>query len=210
MAAFIGGGCKAVRVVALDDVSVTEWRLDRVAYNDAKVLLHSMTSVLLNGGAASKKTPQRSCSLHSMTSVLLNGGLPPLLRIRQRLAVALDDVSVTEWRLNFRVLPSLSVIVALDDVSVTEWRCAPASTSVFVPLVALDDVSVTEWRPAHQPADRILRLAVALDDVSVTEWRHSRVSLPSASLVALDDVSVTEWRQQECKVLCGLNTSCTR
>ena len=99
--------------------------------------------------------------------------------------------------------------VALDDVSVTEWRLRFRGCGFSVE-VALDDVSVTEWRPAHQPADRILRLAVALDDVSVTEWRHSRVSLPSASLVALDDVSVTEWRQQECKVLCGLNTSCTR
>ena len=36
--------------------------------------------------------------------------------------------------------------VALDDVSVTEWRNTHERKLLDVPQVALDDVSVTEWR----------------------------------------------------------------
>ena len=37
--------------------------------------------------------------------------------------------------------------VALDDVSVTEWRDVVTKPVMHADTVALDDVSVTEWRP---------------------------------------------------------------
>ena len=64
--------------VALDDVSATEWREDSGAYRTTELRLHSMMSVLPNGGISTS----RSCNpprLHSMMSVLPNGG-----RRRQR------------------------------------------------------------------------------------------------------------------------------
>ena len=42
--------------------------------------------------------------------------------MRPRLVVALDDVSVTEWRLSESPFSLVVMVVALDDVSVTEWR----------------------------------------------------------------------------------------
>ena len=43
-------GVSLVLRVALDDVSVTEWRLVHHESNYYLLKLHSMTSVLLNGG----------------------------------------------------------------------------------------------------------------------------------------------------------------
>ena len=56
-----------------------------------------------------------------MTSVLLNGGLL-IVWCRIRRFVALDDVSVTEWRRKKYPARLIESLVALDDVSVTEWR----------------------------------------------------------------------------------------
>ena len=81
-----------------------------------------------------------------MTSVLLNGGPADPPSRAPTGAVALDDVSVTEWREPPWASNQLITSVALDDVSVTEWR--PTFTQLFPSSlrVALDDVSVTEWR----------------------------------------------------------------
>ena len=109
--------------VALDDVSVTEWRCNVVPlFIEETGQLHSMTSVLLNGGQGSLPLSEASSKLHSMTSVLLNGGSAPASSSTYYSDVALDDVSVTEWR--DKRLPPLLLRrrVALDDVSVTEWR----------------------------------------------------------------------------------------
>ena len=98
---------------------------------------------------------------------------PPPHRGRRATAVALDDVSVTEWRFNLSPRSASILLVALDDVSVTEWRSVHFDAADTPTPVALDDVSVTEWRWA---ADRMSAdlLGVALDDVSVTEWRCAR------------------------------------
>ena len=81
-----------------------------------------------------------------MTSVLLNGGNEKPWMF-ETVFVALDDVSVTEWRDMYTVddKPYLQ-IVALDDVSVTEWRSFAQAVREWVQLVALDDVSVTVSR----------------------------------------------------------------
>ena len=59
---------------ALDDVSATEWRLFAAAASSCHLLLHSMMSVLPNGGF------EQQTSRTSATPA------------------ALDDVSATEWR----------------------------------------------------------------------------------------------------------------
>ena len=108
-----------------------------------------------------------------MTSVLLNGGQPAEQRNIQVPGVALDDVSVTEWRRKPWSSSGKNAPVALDDVSVTEWRTPRSFCISDRSLVALDDVSVTEWR--YLIALGILsHTQVALDDVSVTEWRNIR------------------------------------
>ena len=81
-----------------------------------------------------------------MTSVLLNGGQPAEQRNIQVPGVALDDVSVTEWRRKPWSSSGKNAPVALDDVSVTEWRYLIALGILSHTQVALDDVSVTEWR----------------------------------------------------------------
>ena len=65
--------------------------------------------------------------------------------------------------------PLCPTTVALDDVSVTEWRTS-TKWKLSWTTVALDDVSVTEWRAFRDVRIRA-ESAVALDDVSVTEWR---------------------------------------
>ena len=84
--------------VALDDISATEWR------DVVRTRLHS------------------EGRLHSMISVLPNGGGLKLAKPAPAQEVALDDISATEWR-----RPSQSPVgacwqVALDDISATEWR----------------------------------------------------------------------------------------
>ena len=151
-----------------------------------------------------------------MTSVLLNGGILWLIK-KWILIVALDDVSVTEWRAEKAERTAEAQTVALDDVSVTEWRPWDIVKKEDLSDVALDDVSVTEWRKwengvrkpcgaLHSMTSVLLNggwvlkgiedgVIVALDDVSVTEWRLIRNrSSKVMHTVALDDVSVTEWR----------------
>ena len=53
--------------------------------------------------------------------------------------------------------------VALDDVSVTEWRSRSCEKSTSASSVALDDVSVTEWRHHHLEG---FRLVIALHSMT--------------------------------------------
>ena len=83
---------------ALDDVSATEWRMQRRAPLHPTGRLHSMMSVLPNGGGVMIPRMGRDVKgLHSMMSVLPNGGSSAITAFSAALA-ALDDVSATEWR----------------------------------------------------------------------------------------------------------------
>ena len=62
------------RTVALDDVSATEWRRVDGGKLRAEQLLHSMMSVLPNGGNEIQQRVMQGNQLHSMMSVLPNGG----------------------------------------------------------------------------------------------------------------------------------------
>ena len=92
--------------------------------------------------------------LHSMMSVLPNGGLqdrshPSACR------AALDDVSATEWR-EIPVFHRVQIRAALDDVSATEWREIPVFHRVQI-RAALDDVSATEWRTEQEKGRNMRR-----------------------------------------------------
>ena len=76
--------------------------------------------------------PVRAHLLHSMTSVLPNGGAPPQRRVRPAQPVALDDVSATEWRTLFGDRGAATRAVALDDVSATEWRQLPRQRQLCI------------------------------------------------------------------------------
>ena len=80
--------------------------------------------VLLNGGVRSVTTNSPASTSHSLMLVLLNGGHSSSEK-RTITAVALADVSVTEWRTKTMTFTSPEYHVALADVSVTEWRHDP-------------------------------------------------------------------------------------
>ena len=66
----------ATKSVALDDISATEWRLHCPHTLSRQKPLHSMISVLPNGGSAVGRRRVMMLPLHSMISVLPNGGPP--------------------------------------------------------------------------------------------------------------------------------------
>ena len=59
---------------ALDDVSATEWRTGKRTAEEQAAQLHSMMSVLPNGGTYFFVLKGIFSKLHSMMSVLPNGG----------------------------------------------------------------------------------------------------------------------------------------
>ena len=91
------------RAVALDDISATEWRQKPFKPFTISDLLHSMISVLPNGGIIRARSA--AClQLHSMISVLPNGGKISHVFRHSSLSVALDDISATEWRNEAEIL----------------------------------------------------------------------------------------------------------
>ena len=117
------------------------------------MLLHSMMSVLPNGGEMASYVAHLSFQLHSMMSVLPNGGkrVAPALALQSTLHSMMSVLP--NGGLPAAPLPVLPS-AALDDVSATEWRC-PQNLRIFYGLyAALDDVSATEWRAEWSAAGR--------------------------------------------------------
>ena len=87
-----------------------------------KLLLHSIISVLPNGGNAHAVDFLHLGKLHSIISVLPNGGLRTPLRSAASRSAALDNISATEWR-RIRTSGIVGTVQdALDNISATEWR----------------------------------------------------------------------------------------
>ena len=90
--------CSTCNLAALDDVSATEWRL-----NSSPRWPMTFTAALDDVSATEWRFSFKCCLssfqlLHSMMSVLPNGGDYARRKLCSTRA-ALDDVSATEWRL---------------------------------------------------------------------------------------------------------------
>ena len=109
-------------IAALDNISATEWRQLYAPGNKFANLLHSIISVLPNGGPRERL---------------------PLIPTD---TAALDNISATEWRCRYATTAGACCQAALDNISATEWRRdAPECRHKSV-KAALDNISATEWR----------------------------------------------------------------